>query len=137
MDEDQRCALEGFRPGLYVRMELSDVPAAFVTNYNPRSACVLGGLLAGEQSVGYVQVCPTPPSPLTSISHPNPLLKVRLKNHRWYDKILKSRDPLIISCGWRRFQTMVIYSVQDHNHRQRFFKYTPKDNFCFGRSMPL
>lgn len=27
---------------------------------------------------------------------------------------------------------MVVYSVLDHNHRQRFFKYTPEEQFCLG-----
>ncbi len=59
-------------------------------------------------------------------------MRTRFKKHRWYPKILKTFDPLIVSVGWRRFQTIFTYVVEDLNERRRLIKYTPKFDFCQG-----
>ncbi|XP_064457943.1 ribosome biogenesis protein BMS1 homolog isoform X2 [Ornithodoros turicata] len=110
LDDEHRVQFEGYRPGLYLRVELHNMPCELVTNFDGTYPVILGGLLAGESRLGYCQV--------------------RMKKHRWYSKILKSNDPLIMSLGWRRFQTMPVYCTQDHNARNRFLKYTPQHLHC-------
>ena len=90
LDERQRVAVEGFKAGKYAKFVLDGVPAEFVTNFNGHMPIVLGGLSALEDRFGFVQV--------------------RIKRHRWHKKILKTNDPLIFSLGWRRFQSLPIYS---------------------------
>ena len=56
MDDDLRVQYEGYRPGMYVRVEIHDVPCEFVVNFDPTYPVILGGLLSVENNVGYVQV---------------------------------------------------------------------------------
>lgn len=110
MPEDIRVQIEGFRPGMYVRIEVQNVPFEFVEHFDPMYPLVIGALNLGEENIGYVNV--------------------KLKKHRWYRKILKANDPLIISLGWRRFQTLPLYSKLEDDLKFRYLKYTPEHLTC-------
>uniref|UniRef100_H2YNI3 Bms1-type G domain-containing protein n=1 Tax=Ciona savignyi TaxID=51511 RepID=H2YNI3_CIOSA len=112
MDDATRVLYEGFRPGLYIRVELHNVPTELVEHFDPTYPLILGGVTSTEGNMGY--------------------LRTRVKRHRWYKKILKTRDPVIVSVGWRRYQTLPMYYMEDHNLRQRMLKYTPQYMHCWG-----
>ena len=112
LDPNSRVRVEGYKAGTYARIVLEKVPYEFVATFNPRFPVIVGGLAPTEDRFGFVQV--------------------RIKRHRWHKKILKTNDPLIFSLGWRRFQTLPVYSISDSRTRNRMLKYTPEHMHCFG-----
>ncbi|RMD41774.1 hypothetical protein DV735_g3344, partial [Chaetothyriales sp. CBS 134920] len=112
LDPASRARAEGIKAGTYARIVLDKVPYEFARSFSPRYPVIVGGLSPTEDRFGFVQV--------------------RIKRHRWHKKILKTNDPLIFSLGWRRFQTLPIYSISDSRTRNRMLKYTPEHMHCFG-----
>ncbi|KAL7709175.1 AARP2CN (NUC121) domain/40S ribosome biogenesis protein Tsr1 and BMS1 C-terminal [Lotmaria passim] len=111
-DLERKIQLVGYFSGLYVRMVLENVPVEFLDNFDPAVPLLAGGVNAGEDEFRIVQA--------------------RIKRHRWYPKILKAQDPLLLSMGWRRFQTQPIFSTEDPNGRCRYLKYTPLHMHCLA-----
>ncbi|XP_072959498.1 uncharacterized protein [Typha angustifolia] len=112
LDEDTRVEVEGFRTGTYIRLEVHDVPFEMVEHFDPHHPLLVGGIGLGEENDGYMQAS--------------------IKRHRWHKKVLKTRDPIIVSVGWRRFQTIPVYAIEDRNGRHRMLKYTPEHMYCFA-----
>jgi ribosome biogenesis protein BMS1 len=100
---EQRYDLLGIPAGKYVRIVLHDVPAPVVANWDGHRPLIVGGIAATDGM-------DNPENPTTGFG----FIKTRMKRHRWYGKILKSGNPLIVSVGWRRYETCPIFSKQDH-----------------------
>ncbi|CAK9156230.1 unnamed protein product [Ilex paraguariensis] len=112
IDEATRLEIEGYRTGTYLRLEIHGVQCEMVEHFDPCHPILVGGIGLGEENVGYMQV--------------------RFKRHRWHKKVLRTRDPIIVSIGWRRYQTTPIYAIEDCNGRHRMLKYTPEHMHCLA-----
>lgn len=110
-DIEQKIRLVGYFSGLYVRFVVENVPVEFLRSFNPCTPLIAGGLNFGEDQMQIVHA--------------------KIKRHRWYPKILKAQDPLVISIGWRRIQTQPIFAQEDPNGRHRYLKYTPLHMHCY------
>ncbi|KAK9699419.1 hypothetical protein RND81_08G172100 [Saponaria officinalis] len=112
LDEEMRIEIEGFKTGTYVRLEIHAVPYEMVEYFDPQYPILVGGISLAEENIGYMQA--------------------RIKRHRWHKKVLKTRDPIILSMGWRRYQTIPVYAIEDSNSRLRMLKYTPEHMHCLA-----
>ena len=121
LDPATRQEMEGISAGTYVRLLFHRIPWELIENFDPCQPLLIGGILNTESGRGFV--------------------RVRIKRHRWHKKVLKTRDPLIISAGWRRFQSVPVYAIEDRRQkRTRMLKYTPEHMHClaffYGPTLP-
>ncbi|VDL96587.1 unnamed protein product, partial [Schistocephalus solidus] len=102
--------IEGAAPGAYVRLAISGVPNQFVENFDARQPLVIGSVAKGEEAMSFIHA--------------------RFHNHRWLKRVLKSNDPITVSLGWRRYQTVAVFSKEEHNLRKRYLKYSLEHEHC-------
>ncbi|ORM41851.1 Ribosome biogenesis protein bms1 [Babesia sp. Xinjiang] len=101
--------------GQFVRITVCGLPDSFLKNRvsNRGHPLIIGGLQPGEQLSGYMQL--------------------KLRKHRWAPRILKTNDPLLFSIGWRRFQSLPVYCMDERNNtRIKMLKYTPEHMHCLA-----
>ena len=112
-----------FKLGSYIRIDIKKVQKKYANHFDPNHPIILSTLSHQESE--------------TQMS----FIKIRFSKHLWFPKILKTNDPIILSIGWRKFQTTMAYCVQDKNHNLRLIKYTPKFTtcyaVCYGPQVPI
>ena len=112
-----------FKLGTYIRIDIKKIKRKNANHFDPNRPIVLSTLSfqETENQLGFI--------------------KIRFSKHLWFPKILKTNDPVILSIGWRKFQTTMAYCVEDKNHRLRLIKYTPKFTnciaICYGPQVPI
>lgn len=81
--------LTNFLPkGQYIKVTVW-LPYRHIKLFRPELPLMLCRVNAGEDNLGF--------------------LKLRFKRHRWYGNVMKSNDPIIMSSGWRRYQTIPVF----------------------------
>ena len=80
-----------YKKGLYVKVVLEKIRYGTFLNIKATTPVILTRNNLGEDNKGF--------------------LKVRFKRHRWYSNLLKSNDPIIVSSGWRRYQSLIVFAT--------------------------
>ena len=107
---------EGFNgtaKGSYVKITLTGFSTDLLSKLKAENPTLLCAIKPAETTLGFT--------------------RARFKLHRWYKHVLKSNNPLILSLGWHRFQSMPLFCTEDiSSERLRMIKYTPKYTHCLA-----
>eukprot|EP00923_Selenidium_pygospionis_P056451 GHVN01098508.1.p1 GENE.GHVN01098508.1~~GHVN01098508.1.p1 ORF type:complete len:807 (+),score=92.26 GHVN01098508.1:1712-4132(+) len=99
----------GGYPGDYVRVVIRGVPQGFAAGWQAQMPLIMGQIETRETAFVVSKVI-------------RPPIQTR---------IFKTREPLLVSLGWRRFQTMPVFSLQDPT-RNKMLKYTLENRHCLA-----
>ncbi|KAI5188655.1 ribosome biogenesis protein BMS1 [Nematocida sp. AWRm77] len=106
--EEKKLHVEGVPPGKYVKVKI-ELPARIKELYKPEHLLLLGANREEELAMTYIQG--------------------KVKKHKWFKRILKTKEAHYVSIGWRRFQTVPTFSIKDAV-RNRMLKYIPESMSC-------
>ncbi|KAI3914686.1 hypothetical protein MKW92_021860 [Papaver armeniacum] len=112
LDEVTRLEIEIFREGTYLKFAVRDVPFEMTKNIDPYCPILVGGISLKEENFGYMQA--------------------RIKRHSWHRKSLMTRDPIIVSVGWRRYQIRPIYAQEVGWRRLHRIHCIPEHEDCLA-----
>ncbi|XP_026455085.1 ribosome biogenesis protein BMS1 homolog isoform X1 [Papaver somniferum] len=112
LDEVTYLEIESFKPGTYLMFEVRGVPSEIITSRPPCQPILVGGITPKEENAAYMQA--------------------DLKQHSWHTKSLKTNNPIIVSVGWRRYQTTPIYVREDRHGRYQMLEHIPEDTPCLA-----
>ncbi|MCL7043704.1 hypothetical protein MKW94_020183 [Papaver nudicaule] len=112
LDETTYPEIGRFKLGTYLMFEVRGVPSDMVDICHPCQPILVGGITPKGGDPGYVQA--------------------ELKQHSWHAKSLKTNDPVIVSVGWRRYQTRPIYALKNCTGQYQMLEHTPEDVPCLA-----
>ncbi|XP_026451210.1 ribosome biogenesis protein bms1-like [Papaver somniferum] len=107
LPQETRFKKDTFRMGSYLMLKVFSVPSEMVNYHDPCRPILIGGISPEENFNG-------------SISE-------RFERHGLHTKSLKARDPIIVSVGWRRYQTSPLYAQEDF---RKILEFIPEDKPC-------
>lgn len=107
--------------GQYVRIDIKEISKEQLELLSEDYPIILATVDSAQSDMGYI--------------------RARFTKHLWHPKILKSKDPLVFSIGWRKFQSVPVFCSQDNHKRYRLIKYSHKYNttdvIFYGPFMPI
>lgn len=95
---------------------IRDVPPAAVEMYSTENIrpFVLFGLLPHEQKMSVCNM---------SVTRPKSFRTLEDKNDEFKEPVIRSKDPVMISCGFRRFINQPVYSQNTRGHLHKVEKF--------------
>ncbi|KAI3972383.1 hypothetical protein MKW92_044781 [Papaver armeniacum] len=102
LDEETHMKEDIFGVGSYLKFKICGVPSEMVKNLDPCQPILVGGISDREQKVGRISA--------------------RFERHSLHIKSMRTNDDIIVSVGWRRYLTKLIYDPKDLS-----LDFTPED----------
>ncbi|KAI3838373.1 hypothetical protein MKX03_029267 [Papaver bracteatum] len=112
LDEVTYLEIGTYKPGAYLMFEFRGVPSEIISSRHPCQPILVGGITPEEENAGYMQA--------------------KVEQHSWHTKSLQTNNPIMVSVGWRRYQTTPIYAHEGHHGKYQMLEHIPGDVPCFA-----